>query len=109
MYDKRQPYESDIRVPLIIKGPGITQGTSQDPVMNIDLAPTILALAGIEPPASMDGVPIDLFNKPSDGVVKERNMLVEYFGEHNSGSVDDNCPWKYDGNLAVSFFFVLAL
>ena len=26
-YDKREPYEFDIRIPMMIKGPGITPGT----------------------------------------------------------------------------------
>ena len=34
------PYETNIRIPLFIKGPGIKPGTSlTQPVMNIDIAP----------------------------------------------------------------------
>lgn len=46
--DKRQPYETDIRVPLVIRGPQVRRKTVRDtPVLLIDLAPTILDLAGI--------------------------------------------------------------
>ena len=46
--DKRRVYEWDTRVHLLAAGPGITAGTEMDlPVMNIDLAPTFLALAGL--------------------------------------------------------------
>lgn len=97
MYDKRQPYETDIRVPLFIKGPHIQYATNDDPVMNIDLAPTILSLAGLNPPKHMDGQIMNLFTETES---QERNMLIEYYGEHNVHSIDSMCPWKYDGNLA---------
>ena len=46
--DKRQAYESDVRVPLIVKGPGVQQNVTIDAsyALNIDLAPTIMAMAG---------------------------------------------------------------
>lgn len=46
-YDKRQPYETDIRVPLIVRGPNVPAKTIADtPVALIDIFPTILDLAG---------------------------------------------------------------
>jgi len=44
-----------MRVPLIIKGPGITPRTDQQPAQQTDILPTILALAGIEVPAGLPG------------------------------------------------------
>jgi len=49
------PYEESIRVPMIIAGPGIRQGTDSRLVLNIDLAPTILELAQIPVPQNMHG------------------------------------------------------
>ena len=52
-------YEESIRVPLILYGPGIAEngkGTKADDLaLNIDIAPTILDIAGIPIPAEMDG------------------------------------------------------
>jgi N-acetylglucosamine-6-sulfatase len=43
-------------VPLIARGPGVAAGSSSAAmVANIDLGPTILALAGLPPPANADG------------------------------------------------------
>lgn len=100
VYDKRQPYEADIKVPLLIRGPGIKKNTTNpQPVLNIDLAPTILKLAGVEA-NNMDGRPIELEEKE----IQERYMLVEYYGEGRDGSVDPKCPWKYDSdNLAQCY------
>ena len=43
-------------VPLIMSGPGIRRGRVPGMVRNIDIAPTILTLAGVAVPASMRGV-----------------------------------------------------
>ncbi len=49
---KNRPYEEALRVPLMISGPGVAGGlVSDDPVANIDLAPTLLELTGVQVPA----------------------------------------------------------
>jgi arylsulfatase A-like enzyme len=56
LYDKRFCYEPGLRVPLLVRGPGIKAG--QVPaqfVGNTDLAPTFLDLAGLPVPDSMQG------------------------------------------------------
>lgn len=56
LYDKRFMYEPGLRVPLLARGPGIQAGRLPTQfVVNIDLAPTFLDLAGIPVPASMQG------------------------------------------------------
>ncbi len=54
---KRALYESGVKVPMIIRFPGGQFAGERDArmVSFIDLAPTMLSLAGIEPPAFMDG------------------------------------------------------
>ncbi len=54
---KRWPYDSGIRVPMIIRWPGkIRKGTiSKQLVSTIDLGPTVLSLTGIDVPAHMQG------------------------------------------------------
>jgi N-acetylglucosamine-6-sulfatase len=50
------PYEESIRVPLVVAGPGVERGVTQpDLALNIDLAPTIAALAGVRPGLPEDG------------------------------------------------------
>jgi arylsulfatase A-like enzyme len=49
-------YQELLRVPLILYGPGLPAGTSvSTPVSLVDLAPTVLGLLDIEPPARIDG------------------------------------------------------
>ena len=51
------PYEPSLRVPLLIRGPGIPHGqVRSDPFTMIDFAPTVLAAAGVRVPRTVDGV-----------------------------------------------------
>ncbi len=50
-------YEESIRVPLLIRGPGVPAGvTVEHPVSIIDVVPTILELTGLPVPGNLDGV-----------------------------------------------------
>ncbi|MCZ6634577.1 MAG: sulfatase-like hydrolase/transferase [bacterium] len=54
-YTKSVPYESALRVPLIVAGPGIEGGRKNDgPVELIDVNPTICELAGLSAQANID-------------------------------------------------------
>jgi arylsulfatase A-like enzyme len=48
-------YEESIRVPMFAVGPGITPGTDNSLVTNVDIAPTLLDLAGVKVPETMHG------------------------------------------------------
>src|SRR5262249_12869354 len=53
---KYSPYETDIRVPLLVRGPGIPAGDHISAITgNVDLAPTFETMAHVRPPAANDG------------------------------------------------------
>lgn len=53
---KNVPYEESIRVPLVVIGPGVVSGgTTDELALNIDLAPTILEIAGVRASTPIDG------------------------------------------------------
>ena len=56
-FDKRWMYEESFRMPFVIKNPRtIDPGTVSDAmVMNVDFAPTLLDMAGIDVPSEMQG------------------------------------------------------
>jgi dienelactone hydrolase len=57
MFDKRWMYEESFRMPLLMRWPGVVAPGTIDShlVQNLDFAPTLLDLAGITPPAGMQG------------------------------------------------------
>lgn len=48
-------YRSTMRVPMILSGPGVPIGRIAGPRSGVDVAPTLLALAGVAAPADLDG------------------------------------------------------
>ena len=70
-------YEPSIRVPLIIRGPGLPAGQHRSQfVANIDLAPTIVQAAGAQPGRVMDGRSLLPFAK--DKLLQSgRDILLE--------------------------------
>jgi hypothetical protein len=54
--NKKTPYEEDIGMPLMVRGPGVPAGAvRQQLVLNNDIAPTLADLAGVSPEAFVDG------------------------------------------------------
>ena len=70
-------YEPSIRVPLLLRGPGIPKGIHRSQlVANIDYAPTILDAAGVKPGRVEDG--LSLLPLARDGGKEVgRDLLIE--------------------------------
>lgn len=80
-------YEGGIRVPFIVKMPGMGQKgiTSHTPVSGIDIVPTILSVAGVtdSKPIEMDGVDLSGFAKNT--VSSTRPLFWHYPHYSNQG------------------------
>ena len=75
---KSRFYEPSIRVPLLMRGPGIDHGVTRNSlVANIDLAPTILDLAGAKPLRTMDGTSMVPLLHQESTPSKDRAVLLE--------------------------------
>ena len=56
LIDKRHAYEESMKVPLLVYGPGIVRAAPvKELIQNIDIAPTILDMAGVPIPAYLQG------------------------------------------------------
>ena len=83
MTEKHYAYEQVMRIPMIIRYPGlITPGiTSSDMVLNIDVAPTVVELCGVKPNEEMDGLSwLPIFQSQGQAVRDwRRDFLFEYW------------------------------
>jgi N-acetylglucosamine-6-sulfatase len=78
--ERRLAYEETIRIPLIIRYPPLTKAGSTPPeiALSLDIAPTLLGLAGVQPSAGIQGrslVPV-LKQEARDW---RTSFLIEYF------------------------------
>lgn len=92
-------YDSGIKTPLIVTGPGVSRGRSASLVSSIDLAPTFLTLAGLAKPATVQGVSFaPLLRNPKAAVrgvaFAERNWHVYQLYERSVRMGD----WLYIWN-----------
>ena len=57
LIDKRNAYQPSVRVPMVVYAPGMLPkgATNEAVVRNLDLAPTLLEMAGVGQPAQMEG------------------------------------------------------
>ena len=80
--NKRNAYEESMRIPLLLRYPRLARrGAVLDAqVLNIDLAPTLLELAGVPRPASFQGRSWVPLLTGEAGSVRDR-FLYEYFHE----------------------------
>jgi arylsulfatase A-like enzyme len=106
---KRSPYEEDIGVPLMVRGPGIPANVvRQELVINNDFAPTIAELAGasIPDPQQVDGSSFaPLLTNPSEPTNWRTAFLEEgwhlesaplYVPTHKGVHTQDHMFTEYD-------------
>jgi arylsulfatase A-like enzyme len=108
---KQFAYEEDIRVPFLMRGPGIPQGQTIDAlVTNVDYAPTILEFAKAQAGLPQDGRSlVPLIKNPniswrSDFVV-ENPIGQDYYGlrtkDTNTGSEYLYVEYDYDADNTI--------
>ncbi len=94
LYDKRLMYEPSIRVPLLVRWPArfALRVDGEHMVRNVDVAPTLLALAGIPAPAFMHGRSFEPLLAGED--VPWRDAFLYEFFEYPDA---DHCVRKHRG------------
>jgi arylsulfatase A-like enzyme len=84
LFDKRIMYEEALRMPFLVRWPGeIRPGTTSDGmILNVDFAPTVMAIAGLPTLADMQGrsfLPLLKGDLPSDW---RKSMYYRYYYSH---------------------------
>jgi arylsulfatase A-like enzyme len=88
MYDKRLMHEPSIRTPMLVRYPRLIQAGSsaRQMVLNTDIAPTLLDLAGLKIPAWIQGQSLVPLLKGEEPMSWRKDWLYEYYeypGPHN--------------------------
>ena len=95
--DKFLPYEDSVKIPLVIRGPGVPAGkTIAGQVSNIDFAPTLVDLANGAAGRTMDGtslLPVAQGRKRAGGVV-ELEAPAPLFENRNVPANQWDRPYK---------------
>lgn len=83
---KRTCYEGGLRVPMLVRWPGkIRPQVRSELVSTIDLMPTLLTAAGVEPPSGLPGNALQPLFKPG-----EANWRTHYFAEYHTHAAAPN-------------------
>ena len=83
LIDKRHAYEESMRVPMLVWAPGMINPNSvvDKAVMNVDIAPTFLELAGITKPKQMQGYSFSNLLKGNANGWQREKVFYEYYWE----------------------------
>lgn len=86
LWYKMSPYEESSRVPMIVHGPEhlVPRGRFENPVSLLDIAPTLLDLAGAAPDEGAEGLPLrESARREAAGESgpEDRDLFVEYLAE----------------------------
>jgi choline-sulfatase len=98
IWGKSTLYEESVKVPMIMTGPGLEPSVCDTPVDLLDLFPTILQAAGLNPSPEMAGRPgRSLLEIARSGPNLERPILSEYHaaGSNSAGFMLRKGRWKY--------------
>ncbi|MET8986636.1 sulfatase [Nonomuraea wenchangensis] len=84
---KTTPYEEAIRIPLVVRGPGIRPGSRIGHMgATVDLAPTVADLGGATPPPFAEGRSLKPLLKGGKPAVWRHNALIEFHRPANRSS-----------------------
>ncbi|MGH9026398.1 MAG: sulfatase family protein [Acidimicrobiia bacterium] len=102
LWGKNIPYDASLRLPLIMRwDAGILPGTSTSTVVaNIDLAPTLAEIAGVTPPARVDGRSLTRFFADPSAAFGRKGILIEHA---QGGKLPAYCGYRTEGELFVHY------
>jgi arylsulfatase A-like enzyme len=95
---KQTAFDTDIRVPLVVAGPGIRAGaTVTQPAENVDLRPTFGDLAAVATPEDVDGRSLRPLLTGAPPATWRTAALIEHHGPDTRRS-DPDYPPAFSGN-----------
>ena len=97
--NKFNSYMHDLRIPFLIRGPGISGGQLRPEIITqVDYAATFLGLAGIPTPARMDGRSLVPLVVSEDGLASAPASVAAHWRQETARRA--GTPWR-DHSLTV--------
>ncbi len=91
---KWNSYDNDLRIPFVIRGPGIEPGATFHQIASqVDTMPTILGLAGVPTPPTMDGRSIAHLLMTTDNRTAIPAPVTELL-DSQAGRASASIPWR---------------
>ena len=104
LIDKRNAYEESMRVPLLIMGPGIAPNSVMEEIIaNIDIAPTMLDIAGVAPAEQFDGQSFYPLIQGEPVEDWRTELLYEYYWEFNYPSTPTTFALRTDDYKFIQY------
>ena len=105
LIDKRNAYEESMRVPLVAWGPSVLPENHKvdEIVANLDIAPTMLDIAGLKSPVQFEGqslLPLARGMSVSDW---RKELLYEYYWEFNFPSTPTTFALRTDDYKLIQY------
>ncbi|MFI8986438.1 sulfatase [Streptomyces antimycoticus] len=87
---KQTAYDTDVKVPMMVTGPGVPAGEEVSRLAeNIDINPTFLDLAGVEPPSTVDGRSLsDLMHGRTEEEWRQAVLVEHHHAKSKEGDPD---------------------
>jgi arylsulfatase A-like enzyme len=103
-FDKRFMYEESFRTPMMIRYPGVIKpGTrSGNLVLNLDIAPTLLDIAGVAIPGDMQGN--SMLSLMTDKSTKGREALYYHYYENGEHAVSPHFGIRTQRYKLIRFY-----
>ena len=101
-FDKLLPYEESIRIPLVMRLPGVTPrgAVLTEPISGIDLFPTCAGLCNVPVPAEVQGMDLSSLARGMDGP-RQTEVLIQWLGAALHGF----CDFQYRGIRSERYLY----
>lgn len=104
LIDKRNAYEESMRVPLLARGPGLPANTVvSEIVANIDIAPTMLSIVGVDTQDYFDGRSLYRLARGESADPWRDELLYEYYWEFNYPSTPTTFALRTDDYKFIQY------
>ncbi|KAK7038192.1 arylsulfatase [Favolaschia claudopus] len=76
-------YETDVHIPFMVRGPGVAKGVKRTDVVtnHVDVAPTLITLAGLPLNHAFDGTPMPIGKAATAAHIPHEHVGIEFWGE----------------------------